>query len=109
MATETVYPPRMSVSPSPTRPACRFDPKPQHEDTLVCHCKSVTESRIHTAMDDGARDLQDVAAKTGACTGCGACACRVNRVLMGLPAKCGGSFDHCHKCGCAAIVCECAA
>ena len=76
---------------------------------MVCHCKSVTESTIRAAVDEGAADIRDVAIKTGACTGCGACRCRVNRVIMGLPAKCGGRFDLCDGCGCASVVCECVA
>lgn len=92
-------------------PNCRFSPEEERHDggSLVCHCKMVREETVIAAVRDGARSVPEVAMKTGACTGCGACACRVNRVLMGLPAKCGGDFDHCEECGSAAVVCECGA
>ncbi|HEY7137827.1 MAG TPA: (2Fe-2S)-binding protein [Acidimicrobiia bacterium] len=46
----------------------------------VCHCNAVTDARIRSAIDDGARDEDDVAAHCGAGTRCGGCRDEVRRL-----------------------------
>ncbi|MDA3853166.1 MAG: (2Fe-2S)-binding protein [Bacteroidales bacterium] len=36
---------------------------------IICYCKNVTEAEIKTATDNGAKNLKDIQAQTGACTG----------------------------------------
>ena len=38
-------------------------------EKIICYCKNVPESTIVQAIQDGARTLDDVKNKTGACTG----------------------------------------
>jgi len=78
------------------------------EDRVLCHCESVTESTVRGAVESGdATSLKTVVECTGAGSGCRACHCRIHRVLMGLPAQCGGRFDLCGSCGCAGAICKC--
>ena len=42
-------------------------------DKIVCECFGVTNGQIREAAYEGATTLQEVADKTGAGTGCGAC------------------------------------
>lgn len=39
------------------------------EDRIVCFCKNVTESTIMKAIENGARNINDLEWSTGACTG----------------------------------------
>ncbi|MEX2580978.1 MAG: (2Fe-2S)-binding protein [Verrucomicrobiales bacterium] len=95
------------TSPSPIDP-CRFVPAVPHE--VLCHCAQVAESVVQAAVhEEGANSLEEVAEATGAGSGCRACHCRIQRVLLGLPAKCGGRFDMCGSCGCAGAICRCTA
>lgn len=42
-------------------------------DKIVCECFGVTNGMVKEAVAEGATTLEEVAAKTGAGTGCGAC------------------------------------
>lgn len=74
----------------------------------MCHCAKVAESTVYEVINKGGvKTIEAVTRETGAGSGCGACHCRINRVLQGLPAKCGGSFEYCHGCGAIAAICSC--
>jgi bacterioferritin-associated ferredoxin len=47
----------------------------------VCICNAVTESDIHSAVQDGVRDIDQLAHQTGCSTGCGCCAELAGEVL----------------------------
>ncbi len=88
---------------------CRFAVTGRSEGYL-CHCARVTEAVVRAVVVSGeAAAIEEVVEKTGAGSGCRACHCRIQRVLGGLPAQCGGRFDQCHECGCIAAICRCAA
>jgi len=90
-------------------PTCRFAIATE-EGGLLCHCAGVAEATVREAVATGiAVTVGDVMETTGAGTGCRACHCRIQRVLGGLPAKCGGRFDWCHQCGCIGAICRCEA
>lgn len=36
---------------------------------VICYCKNVSEAEIRSAIDKGAKSLQDIKATTGACIG----------------------------------------
>jgi len=38
------------------------------EDTVVCYCSNVTKGEILSAIREGAKDMNDIKAMTGACT-----------------------------------------
>jgi len=93
---------------SPVAPACRFASPDERRDGPLCHCTGVAEGEVHAAVQEcGLTTVEEVGAETGAGTGCGACRCRIQRVLGGLPAKCGGRFDYCYGCGSIASICSC--
>ncbi|MDB4657504.1 (2Fe-2S)-binding protein [Verrucomicrobiales bacterium] len=78
------------------------------EDMLVCHCFNVRESTVKNAVDSGATTVPAVIQSCGAGGGCSACHVRIERVLRGMPAKCGsGRFDLCGGCGCIGVLCAC--
>lgn len=90
-------------------PTCRFAAAGEVGGVL-CHCTGVGEAAVHEMVKtDGVKTVAEVMEKTGAGTGCGACHCRISRVLEGLPAKCGGRFDLCGGCGCISAICQCEA
>lgn len=98
----------MLTDTSPIVPPCHFASAKPAGDYL-CHCAKVTEGEVRSAMAFGmVKTLEQVMAVTGAGTGCRACHCRIQRVLQGLPAKCGGRFDLCGQCGCIGAICHCA-
>lgn len=37
-------------------------------DEIVCYCSNVTKGQIRQAMDQGAKNLNDIRKMTGACT-----------------------------------------
>ena len=77
-------------------------------DLLVCSCFDVRESTVRNVVDRGADSLDAVIQGCGAGGGCGACHVRINRVLQGMPAKCGsGRFDLCGGCGSIGALCGC--
>jgi bacterioferritin-associated ferredoxin len=39
----------------------------------ICHCKAVTDSKIRSAIDEGARTIDEVGSRCRAGTGCGGC------------------------------------
>lgn len=97
-----------SVAPT-TAPTCRFA-APGATVGLLCHCAQVSEAEVRDSIDSGrATNVSEVMDCTGAGTGCRACHCRIQRVLGGLPASCGGRFDWCHHCGCINAICRCEA
>ncbi|MDF1825519.1 MAG: (2Fe-2S)-binding protein [Verrucomicrobiales bacterium] len=90
-------------------PTCRFAAAGETGGVL-CHCTGVKEAAVHELVQAGSvESVQEVMHQTGAGTGCGACRCRINRVLDGLPAACGGRFDLCGGCGCVSAICQCEA
>lgn len=50
-------------------------------DKIVCECFGVTNGMIKEAVYEGASTLEEVAEKTGAGTGCGACNDNLQRVV----------------------------
>lgn len=49
---------------------------------VVCNCHQVTEPTLLEAVRGGCRTLQDIAAKTGAGTGCGSCRGQLASLLL---------------------------
>ena len=47
----------------------------------ICHCKGVSERQIRSAIDAGARNTVEIAARCRAGTGCGGCLPEVCRLL----------------------------
>ena len=83
-------------------------PVAEREDILVCHCFDVKESAVQAAVDAGANSVVDVTVACEAGGGCAACHVRIERVLRGLPAKCGsGNFHLCGGCGSIGLLCAC--
>lgn len=99
-----------AIAPPPAlTPVCRFAPAGA-KATYLCHCAKVSEEGVRALVEGGrAASVGEVMELTEAGTGCRACHCRIERVLSGLPATCGGRFDWCHQCGCVNAVCSCAA
>ncbi len=78
------------------------------DDLLVCSCFDVRESTVREVVEQGAESIAEVTAGCGAGGGCGACHVRIQRVLCGMPAKCGsGRFDLCGGCGSIGALCGC--
>lgn len=48
---------------------------------IVCLCRGISDRDIKRAMADGAKDLCEVMAASGAGTGCGSCLPQVERLL----------------------------
>ncbi|MBP84598.1 MAG: hypothetical protein CMO61_12200 [Verrucomicrobiales bacterium] len=89
------------------KPTCRFATTTGKGEHL-CHCAKVSESTVYEVISKGGvKSVEAIIRQTGAGSGCGACHCRINRLLQGLPAKCGGSFEYCHGCGAIAAICSC--
>jgi nitrite reductase (NADH) large subunit len=49
---------------------------------VVCNCHEVTEATLAEAVRKGSRSLQDLAARTGAGTGCGSCRGQLAALLL---------------------------
>lgn len=47
----------------------------------VCLCKAVTDTQIREAVDQGHSSLQAMKDKLHVSTGCGACACEVDKII----------------------------
>jgi nitrite reductase (NADH) large subunit len=54
---------------------------------VVCNCHQVAEPAILSAVKDGCKTLQDLAARTGAGTGCGGCRGQLASLLLKAPQK----------------------
>lgn len=52
------------------------------QSPIICMCQHVREDRIEAACRDGARSLDEVQARTGACTGCGDCAADIEEIVL---------------------------
>lgn len=51
-------------------------------DDMVCHCHQVNQAQLAAAVRGGCRTLQDIAATTGAGTGCGSCRGKLASLLL---------------------------
>ena len=51
---------------------------------ILCHCRAVTDRTVRKAIDRGACDLQEVAARCGAGARCGGCHPALMSLLAGL-------------------------
>lgn len=81
---------------------------PLAADSVVCHCHQVRASDIKAAIGLlDADSVEKVSLCTRAGTGCGACRCRVQRMLAGLPATCGGPCGFCTGCNSIKKLCTC--
>lgn len=99
----------MKSASDTTVPTCRFASS-EASDGVLCHCTGVTEAAVRQVVAEGlAKSVAEVTMATGAGSGCRACHCRLQRVLEGLPARCGGRFDWCGQCGCINAICRCEA
>ena len=79
----------------------------QHENPVVCSCFGVKASTIKMVMNSAeATTSEEIAELTYAGTGCGACACRIERILAGFPAQC-GPCSLCPACGHISKLCQC--
>jgi bacterioferritin-associated ferredoxin len=47
----------------------------------ICICHAVTDSAIHTVVNDGASSFRDLSAATGCGTQCGCCVAQVREVM----------------------------
>ena len=81
---------------------------PSDADPVICSCFEVSASTIKMAMNVAdAKTSADIRETTMAGSGCGACACRVERILAGFPAQC-GPCALCSACGHISKLCRCA-
>ena len=79
----------------------------QETNPVICSCFGVKASTIEMAMNSAkATTAEEIAELTYAGTGCGACACRVERILAGFPAQC-GPCALCPACGVISKLCQC--
>jgi assimilatory nitrate reductase electron transfer subunit len=53
-------------------------------DMLICFCHGVPEAEIRKAIEEGARTVAEIQARTRASTGCGGCRPEVERLLAEL-------------------------
>ncbi|SDE51218.1 FAD-dependent oxidoreductase [Auraticoccus monumenti] len=65
------------------------------EEAVVCRCNGVTRGAIEHACRQGARTLEQVAARTRASTGCGGCRADVCALLAARPAPSPTPLDDC--------------
>ena len=80
---------------------------PKTGDSVVCHCHQVRASEIKSAMRAHRLDsVEAVTLCTRAGSGCGACRCRVQRMVMGLPTDC-GPCAFCTGCNSIKKLCTC--
>jgi len=76
-------------------------------DPIVCHCHQVRESEVRAVIERDSEDgVEGVGQRLGAGTGCGACRCKVQRLLAGLPINC-GPCGFCTGCGTIKKLCTC--
>lgn len=80
---------------------------PKAADPVICHCHQVRASDIRSAITrHDADSVEMVSLCTRAGTGCGACRCRVQRLVAGLPAEC-GPCAFCPGCNSIKKLCTC--
>lgn len=78
-------------------------------DPLVCRCLQVRESEIKSVVEqDCVNSVEAISRRTDAGTGCGACRCKIQRVINGQPINC-GPCGFCDGCGTIKKLCSCAA
>ncbi|MGL5280098.1 MAG: (2Fe-2S)-binding protein [Cetobacterium sp.] len=51
------------------------------ENTMICYCKGVTLGKVLAAIEGGATTLIEVMDTTGAGSGCGRCADRIESII----------------------------
>lgn len=77
-------PARMLLTALAGEPVARVPVTELPDDGVVCRCSSVTKGAVRAAVEDGARDVAEVAARTRASTGCGSCRADVCALLTAL-------------------------
>ena len=83
------------------------EPVSLESDPVICSCFAVSASTIKMAMHSAeATTSEEIGELTFAGTGCGACACRIERILAGFPAQC-GPCALCPACGHISKLCQC--
>ncbi|MCS1408369.1 MAG: hypothetical protein M2R45_01544 [Verrucomicrobia subdivision 3 bacterium] len=83
------------------------EPSQAQKDVCICYCNDVPASTIRAAIDSGAGiSMESLKQVTGAGAGCGACQCRLQRMLLGLPVGC-GPCGFCNGCGLIQRLCTC--
>lgn len=51
---------------------------------VICHCMNVTGGDIKNAIDEGAKDFEEVQEITQCSTGCGTCRTKVEKAIEEL-------------------------
>lgn len=47
--------------------------KTKNPDDIICGCTGTTKEKVKQLVQTGVTDINDIASKTGATTGCGSC------------------------------------
>lgn len=95
-----------SVHGLPKQADARPTPTPD-SSKVVCRCHNVTRAAIRSSIANTDRaNLDSVMRETGAGTGCGACQCRVQRMILGKSPDC-GAFGFCEACRMIQALCQC--
>ncbi|HIF53722.1 MAG: (2Fe-2S)-binding protein [Methylococcales bacterium] len=53
----------------------------EENEQIICTCTGTTKTKILQLIDQGAKDLDQIASATGASTGCGSCDVEVMDIL----------------------------
>lgn len=61
-------------------------------ETVVCHCRHVTDADIQEAIEKGRKTLDEISMATGAGTGCNTCIGKVAEILAGRRKTALGGF-----------------
>ena len=66
---------------------------------IVCICRRVSDLSIRTAIDAGARTVEEVGSATRAGTGCGCCQEQISAMIHERSAggRCGGNCKDCPR------------
>ena len=59
----------------------------KNKDDLVCICNSVSYRQIEEAVDEGAKNYEDILEKTKAGSTCGGCIERIDEILSRIVVK----------------------
>lgn len=62
-------------------------------ETVICHCRHVTDADIQDAMEKGRKTLEEVSMATGVGTGCNTCIGKVTEILSGRKRTALGKFN----------------